>query len=255
MVPRYSTSAILPRGYSAMLKYVDKTLVGLFPTLNLRERAEVSVTFSNIPECYVLSAQLSIADGSTTSDFTLRIPETLSINEIRSRVQPGDYNSLPTASVYVDGNILFQHRITYLAKNIAFGACSYTMRGMSDEIALKDKGSIDFNQPPLDSLWSAQRMISHVITASGANITPVFFFEDFDVLHITDFYSVAYIDMINDLLSGLPIAITYISNGSNTKMYFVDSIHKPRFTHKISGRAVTNLSAAITYIPPIEKEW
>ncbi len=234
-----------------MLKYI-KSLVELPELCSLRERVNIGVTISGLPECIVTSVQLSVANGSTTSDVALRIPDGIPITEMRNTVQVANPSLLPTLAVTADGNPLFTHHITYLAKSIAFGAETYSARGISDEIYLHQLGTIDFNNPPLDLYWSAQQMITHIISASGAPLAPVFYFEDFEVLHITDFYRVPYVDMINDVLSGLPISITYSAGGI---MNFVDTIHKSRLTHSITGNAVTSLSASITYIPPVDKEW
>lgn len=238
-----------------MLKVVDKTLVGLLPAVDIKARAEVSVTFSNIPDCFVSTIQLSVGNGTTTSDFNVKIPDGMMLHEIREKIQPEDAAVLPKVTCLVDGAVMFTHHISYIAKNIAFGNAAYSLRGVSDEILLKNKGTVDFNNPPLDVLWSAQQMLRTVLERSGAPITPVFFFDDFEVLHITEFYNVTYESMITDILSGMPIYVTFISGESGTKMYFVDVVHRARLHHDISGRLLTSMAASITYIPPAERSW
>lgn len=238
-----------------MLKTVDPTIARLVEAASLRERADVSLTISNLPECVTEQIQFNIADGTSTSDLALRIPSGLQISEIRGKIQTENIASLPKVWCYIDNRLFFKHHITFMAKNIAFGSCAYSARGVSDEIYLQELGSVDFNKPPYANIWRAQEMIKTIIGISGAPIIPIFHFEDFEVLHITDFYSIPYIDMIVDVLSGMPISVSYVSDETNTKMYFVDVAHKARFAHKIVGNTATSLSASITYIPPKERNW
>lgn len=237
------------------LKMVDSTLAELVGRVELRGGVKATLSIQGLDSAVVTSVQLSVADGSTTSDFTLYIENAVSIKKMMELVQPEQPESLPLVVCDVDGVCLFRHRLSYLAKNIAYGAAAYTARGTSDEILLQKRGTVDFNNPPYDKQWSAQEMIKTVLQVSGSGIVPIFFFQDFEVLHITDFYDVPYADMLTDLLSGMPISTTFVSDSGGTKMYFVDPIHKQRFSHKIRGNIVTSLSASISYIPPQERSW
>lgn len=238
-----------------MLRISDPTVIGREVSTIFTERVPVEVSIQGLPECKIMAIKLNYANWSTTSDITAIIFDRTSVASLRTAIQIDDPANLPKIVVSIDGQVKFRHYINFVAKNIAFGKATYSMRGISSEILLRKIGTLDFNLPPYDNQWNLKEMITTVLYHSGSGITPICLFGDRDVLHITDYYEVSYRAMLEDLIREFPMQVTFSDDDMGAKMYFVDTLHKARASHVLLGNDIDSMTASITYIPPEQREW